>query len=218
MPTTPPNSPSRGKHAWKGSTGRRDNSRRRKEFQNAHGPGPTQLAAIQKDADDLAQHVVQRSVDAQTACGAAVAKKTRRRRPRKPVYKPDFQACATAAELHVVAQGTRSGPDAAIVVPLVREVWSCLHDVCAQVGPAIAKANAEAKAAARAVARVDQAAAKAERAVAKAKAVAERKVARERKAEDGRAKRDERAKKQADKLAAAEATTVAKLATVRTPL
>ena len=102
MPTTPPNSPSRGKHAWKGSTGRRDNNRRRMEFQNAHGPGPAQLAAIQKDfAGDFAKQAEQRSVDAHTACGGAVAKKTRRRRPRKSVYKPDFQACAKAAELHV---------------------------------------------------------------------------------------------------------------------
>jgi hypothetical protein len=72
------------------------------EFQNAHGPGPTQLAAIQKDfAGDFAKQAEQRSVDAHTACGGAVAKKTRRRRPRKSVYKPDFQACAKAAELHV---------------------------------------------------------------------------------------------------------------------
>ena len=201
MPTTPPNSPSRGKHAWKGSTGRRDNNRRRMEFQNAHGPGPAQLAAIQKDfAGDFAKQAEQRSVDAHTACGGAVAKKTRRRRPRKSVYKPDFQACAKAAELHVRE---------------VREVWSCLQAMCAQVGLAIAKANAEAKAAAKAAAKADQAVAKAKRAEAKAKAVAERKVARELKVAARERKAAEQAKKGANKLAAAEATAAAKLATVQ---
>ena len=171
------------------------------EFQNAHGPGPAQLAAIQKDfAGDFAKQAEQRSVDAHTACGGAVAKKTRRRRPRKSVYKPDFQACAKAAELHVRE---------------VREVWSCLQAMCAQVGLAIAKANAEAKAAAKAAAKADQAVAKAKRAEAKAKAVAERKVALELKVAARERKAAEQAKKGADKLAAAEAAAAAKLATVQ---